>query len=140
MFIGESQHTLDEKGRIRIPVKHKEKLGAKPYITYGEEGCLLIYTHARAKKFIDQMEKEFDDESEFYDKEKTNKYGDLMAGDFCEEDGQGRILLPQLMIAHAGLSKNLITTTGGNHLQLWDEERLMKKRETERLKEDKTKL
>jgi len=126
MFIGESQHTLDEKGRIRIPSKHKEKLGVKPYITYGE-GCLLIYTNERATKFIEKLQKELE-EVEIYDEDKSNLSNFLLNGEFCEEDGQGRILLPPTLIKYAGLTKNLVTISGGNHLQLWDEERLELKR------------
>jgi len=132
IFFGEAQHTLDEKGRIRIPSIYKKDLGVNPYFTYGD-GCILVYTNERANKFKEEMNLIFNDDAEFYDEEKSEKYSDLMKGQFCQEDSQGRILLPPALVEDAGLTKNLVMTTGGNHLQIWDEDKLKEKRAAKRL-------
>ena len=126
MFLGEGQHTLDEKGRTNIPAKFKEKLGASPYLTYGE-GCLWLFPKTVADKFIDKLEK-LCEEVDIYDEELAQLSNRLLAGAECDEDSKGRIAIPQLLIDHAGLGKNIITTTGGNHLQIWDEDKLKAKR------------
>ena len=43
MFIGEYQHSLDEKGRVIVPVKYREQLGENFVLTKGLDGCLFIY-------------------------------------------------------------------------------------------------
>jgi len=126
MFLGEGQHTLDEKGRTTIPAKFKEKLGANPYIAYGD-GCVLVFPNTVAAKFIDKLER-LAEEVDIFDDELAELCSRLLAGTHCEEDAKGRIVIPQLLIEHAGMTKNLVTTTGGNHLQIWDEDRLKAKR------------
>ena len=41
MFIGEHQHSLDEKGRLIIPSKFREDLGAEFVMTKGLDSCLF---------------------------------------------------------------------------------------------------
>lgn len=43
MFIGEYQHSLDEKSRVIIPSKYREQLGNEFVLTKGLDGCLFIY-------------------------------------------------------------------------------------------------
>ena len=37
-------------------------------------------------------------------------------------DGNGRILLPQMLRDHAGLSRKVVTVGQGNKIELWSEE------------------
>jgi len=43
MFIGEYHHTIDEKGRLIIPARFREKLGPKFIVTKGLDHCLFAY-------------------------------------------------------------------------------------------------
>ena len=43
MFIGEYQHSLDDKYRVAVPSKYREQLGEKFVVTKGLDGCLFIY-------------------------------------------------------------------------------------------------
>ena len=42
-FIGTYNHNLDEKNRVTLPSKLREKLGPTVYITLGLDKCLAIY-------------------------------------------------------------------------------------------------
>ena len=122
MFTGKLTHSLDEKGRIRIPARFRDKLGAEPFITYGD-GCLLIMPKDYAdKKFNDHFK-----DSDFTDLEKAPLMRYLLRGVTAEEDKQGRILLPADMIDFGGFTKELVTLGMWNYLELWDEERLKEK-------------
>ncbi len=43
MFIGEYQHTIDDKGRLIIPSKFREDLGDEFIMTKGLDNCLFVY-------------------------------------------------------------------------------------------------
>ena len=49
MFMGEYQHTIDDKGRLIMPAKFREGLGEKFVITKGLDGCLFVYPMAEWK-------------------------------------------------------------------------------------------
>ena len=42
-FLGEFEHTVDEKGRLTIPVQFRDKLAGKIFVTRGLDGCLFIF-------------------------------------------------------------------------------------------------
>ena len=42
MLIGEYQHNIDAKGRVIVPAKFREDLGACFYLTKGLDGCLFV--------------------------------------------------------------------------------------------------
>ena len=44
MFIGEYQHTLDNKGRVIMPSKFREGLGSDFIMTKGLDNCLFVYS------------------------------------------------------------------------------------------------
>jgi len=44
MFIGEYQHTIDEKGRVALPVKFRAKMADGAVVTKGLDDCLAVYT------------------------------------------------------------------------------------------------
>ncbi len=44
MLIGEFEHNIDPKGRVIIPAKFREDLGADFILTKGLDNCLFIYS------------------------------------------------------------------------------------------------
>ena len=43
MFMGEYQHTIDDKGRLIMPAKFREGLGENFVVTKGLDNCLFVY-------------------------------------------------------------------------------------------------
>ncbi|MCL2676091.1 MAG: division/cell wall cluster transcriptional repressor MraZ [Firmicutes bacterium] len=117
MFIGQSTHQIDEKGRIRIPSRFKDELGDKPFITSGTNGCLFVYPAAFAQQVLSAKFKEND----FAVDAKAMRL--LMSNAiFAEEDKQGRILLPNNLIRHAGIKKNIVTIGAFDRVEIWSQE------------------
>ena len=116
MFLGQFNHQIDEKGRIRIPAKFKSELGDSPYITSGTNKCLFVYSQP---DFFDKFL------SKLTNLDITDTEGVKLARIFAanavnaEEDKQGRILLPQHLITHAQIGKNLITIGAIDHVEIW---------------------
>ena len=46
MFLGQFQHSLDEKGRLMIPARYRDLLAAGAFITQGFDRCLMVMTDA----------------------------------------------------------------------------------------------
>lgn len=55
MFMGEYAHTVDAKGRVIMPAKFREELGATFVVTRGLEGCLSVYTQEAWTHFAESV-------------------------------------------------------------------------------------
>ena len=55
MLMGEFQHNIDAKGRIIIPAKLREDLGAKFVITRGLDGCVFGYPLENWEKIQEKL-------------------------------------------------------------------------------------
>ncbi|MBQ9863041.1 MAG: division/cell wall cluster transcriptional repressor MraZ, partial [Lachnospiraceae bacterium] len=99
MFMGEYNHTVDEKGRLIIPSKFREELGNEFVITKGLDDCLFIYNNTEWRALEDKLRA----------LPLTNKnartFARFMLGGAAtvELDKQGRILIPQVLRTFASL-------------------------------------
>lgn len=117
MFIGEYNHNIDEKGRIAIPVKFRNRLGEGAVITRGLDNCLSIYT---AESWEKQLVKLSDLPQT---QKKSRAYSRfILSGAFTvETDKQGRVVIPQALRDYAGIKTNAVVTGLGDHVEVWDQ-------------------
>ena len=54
LFLGDFPHTLDDKGRLIMPSKFRNELGANFIVTRGLEGCLFVFTEQKWIEFTEQ--------------------------------------------------------------------------------------
>ena len=113
---GEFLHTMDAKGRLFIPAKFREKLGAPFVITRGLENCLTAYPMDEWEKFAASIA-ELKGEA----RRKLNRFFVAGAQD-CELDAQGRVLIEQVLRMYANLSKNVVIAGMTNYIEIWDQE------------------
>ena len=57
MLIGEYNHSIDEKGRVRIPKDFRDDLGEVFYITKGFDKCLFVYSEEEWALFQAKLNK-----------------------------------------------------------------------------------
>lgn len=117
MFIGEYIHNIDEKGRLAIPVKFRNRLGDGAVVTRGLDNCLSLYTATAWEK---QLEKLADLPQT---QKKSRAYSRfILSGAFAvETDKQGRIVLPQALREYAGIKDSAVVTGLGDHVEIWDQ-------------------
>lgn len=117
MFIGEYRHSIDEKGRLAIPVKFRGDLESGAIVTRGLDGCLYVYTAAEWQKLADKLSAMPMSQSN------SRAFARLMlAGAMdCAIDGQGRVVLPEYLRKYANAKKNVVIAGLYNHLEIWDE-------------------
>lgn len=118
MLIGTYRHSVDAKNRMRMPSKFKGELGENFVITKGTSNNLFVFS---AEQFSAVYEKLM--ALPLFDEEAQKPVRKFLASAFeSEEDGQGRVLLPKELIAHAKITKNLVFVGVGNRVEIWAEE------------------
>ncbi len=114
-FLGEFNHQLDDKNRIRIPTPFKEALGSTFYFSKGLDGIINILPVEVVNKQMEKLEScisEFDEAGQEALFEYTSSIYEV------KEDKHGRIRIPDVLVDFAKLEKDLVTIGAGNKLSL----------------------
>jgi len=117
MFMGEHLHTVDDKGRITIPVKFREELGERFIATKGLDNCLFVFPMGEwqaLQEKLKQMSIARPQAREFA------RFFYAGAAE-CEIDKQGRILLPHSLKQYAHLEKDAVVVGVMNRVEIWSQ-------------------
>ncbi len=115
MLIGEYHHNIDEKGRLIIPSKFRDEIGASFVVTRGLDGCLFVYSLIEWEKIVSKLKK-----LPFTKKDaRTFTRFFLSSATVCEFDKQGRINLVNSLIEYAGLKKECVIIGVNDRLEIW---------------------
>lgn len=118
MFMGEYQHAIDEKGRMIIPSKFRDSLGANFVVTRGLDSCLFIYPMEewalleQKLKALPLMKSDARAFTRFFFSGATE----------CELDKQGRVNIPNTLREHAKLEKDCVVLGVSNRVEVWGKE------------------
>ncbi|MBI4050295.1 MAG: division/cell wall cluster transcriptional repressor MraZ [Candidatus Doudnabacteria bacterium] len=119
MFIGEYSLTVDEKGRLSIPVKFRSSLSRGAVVTRGLDSALFLYT-AREWEILARKLSALP-----ISRTNTRAFSRLMlAGAMdLEMDKTGRVIIPDYLRQFAGIKKRVVVAGLYNRLEIWDEGR-----------------
>ncbi|PIY80133.1 MAG: division/cell wall cluster transcriptional repressor MraZ [Candidatus Pacebacteria bacterium CG_4_10_14_0_8_um_filter_42_14] len=118
MFIGKYYHTLESQGRVSLPKKIREQADTW-VITRGLDGGLFLYPQSSYESEISKLE--FASVTK-----KTNRdLVRLFSNEAVEvsPDKQGRIALPEYLIAFASLTKDVVVVGSISKVEIWDMKR-----------------
>ena len=117
MFIGEYSHSLDDKGRVAVPVKFRAALKGGAVVTRGLDNCLFLYTKKAWQELAVKLA------AQPIGKANTRAFARLMLAGAMDVDfdNQGRIMLPEYLRKFAGLKKKLVIAGLYDRLEIWDE-------------------
>lgn len=122
MFKGIATLSLDAKGRLTMPTKHRDKImsayDGKLVVTIDQANCLNIYP----LPIWEEIEKQLS-ASESND-EAVTAFRRLYVGHATEVemDAQGRISIPQPLRDRIGLDKKVALVGQLHKFELWDEQ------------------
>ncbi|HBT31318.1 MAG TPA: cell division/cell wall cluster transcriptional repressor MraZ [Pusillimonas sp.] len=117
MFQGCSALTLDAKGRVTIPTRHRDALisaeQGRLTLTRHPDGCLLVYPRAVWEDRREQI-------ARF--PMSARPLQRLLLGNALDVDmdGSGRILVSPELRQAAGLAREVMLLGMGSHFELWD--------------------
>ena len=130
VFRGEHPLTLDDRARVAVPSKYRERLresaGGLLVVTVNlMETCLVVYPFPEWQRIESELEKQPSMDPQAY------KVRHLLVGQAteCEMDGHGRILLPPSLREFAGLNpkdpqgRSLKMIGQVRKFELWREDR-----------------
>lgn len=118
MFMGEYQHSIDDKGRLIIPAKLRESLGTNFVITRGLDQCLFVYPMDQWQKLeqklqaLPLMKADARAFTRFF----------FSGASECEWDKQGRINIPNHLREHAKLEKECMVVGVQNRVEVWSKD------------------
>lgn len=117
MFIGEYEHTIDEKGRMAVPSKFRDELAKGAVVTRGLDNCLFVYPMDEWEKLASKLA------NLPIAKANTRAFARLMLSGAMDVklDKQGRVIVPDYLKKYAGISKKVVVTGLYNRLEIWDE-------------------
>lgn len=117
MFIGEYQHSIDEKGRMAIPAKFRNDLKKGAVVTKGLDECLFLYTKEEWQKLAEKLAQLP------ISKSNTRAFSRLMLAGAMEVeiDKQGRVVLPEYLRKYASMNKKVVVSGLYSRIEIWDQ-------------------
>jgi len=119
VFQGASSLNLDAKGRLSVPTRHRDALGAGPgqggqlTITKHPDGCLMVFPPAAWEVFRTQVAALTMDGTGW----RRFFLGNAMEADM---DASGRVLIAPELRSFARITKEAMLLGMGSYLELWD--------------------
>lgn len=118
MFLGQFVHSVDDKGRITVPVRFRQALAEGAYVTQGFERNLMVYTTesfntlARSAKTLTTTNPE------------ARAIRRVIFGGATEVDvdSQGRILIPAFLREYSQLEDEAAIVGAGEYFEIWNAE------------------
>ena len=119
MFIGEYEHTLDEKKRVSLPKQFRAGLGKTMVMTRGLDNCLFVYPRKNWEKIAAKL-----DRLSFAQADTRGFNRFILSGAAeVEVDAAGRILIPDHQKEFAGLGRSIVFAGVSDRVEVWDSEK-----------------
>lgn len=116
MFMGQYQHSFDNKGRLTIPSRFRELLVADgAFVTQGFDRNLMVLTVPRFERMTDKV-------AQMSMTEPTARLLKRLlfsSANKVEVDKAGRILIPEFLREYAGLQNSAMVVGAGDFFEIW---------------------
>ena len=115
-FLGTHTPRLDEKGRLILPAKFRDRLAPGLVVTRGQEHCLYVFPMDEFVKVADDLRA-----APMTSKAARDYLRVFLSGASDEiPDKQGRVTIPANLREYAGLSRECTVIGAGSRLEVWD--------------------
>ena len=116
MFLGTHQPRLDDKGRMILPAKFRERLAPGLVVTRGQERCLYVFPMEEFMRVADDLR------AAPVTSKAVRDYLRVFLSGASDEipDKQGRVTIPANLREYAGLNRECTVIGAGSRLEVWD--------------------
>jgi MraZ protein len=120
LFTGSVEHSLDDKGRLVVPSRFRERLGAGFFLTIAEpDGCLALYPAVAWNDVVAKLDAA---------PNKDGRFRAFVRHLFAhtEEvscDAQGRVIVPAALRGWAGIEKDVVSIGTMLRVEVWAKDR-----------------
>lgn len=118
MFLGQFEHTIDDKGRLTIPSRYRELLVGGAYLTLGFDQNLMVLTAASFENISDSIR----GTSVTDEDARSLKRWIFSNATWVEVDKAGRILIPQWLRSKCQLGSAAVVVGAGDFFEIWPPE------------------
>jgi MraZ protein len=121
VFLGQYQHSLDEKGRVILPAKFRGQLEGGAYMARGRDGCVCVYPTDEWERVSKAMQ-----ELATRGTQERQAARSFFAGAAeVAPDRQGRVPVPVHLRDFAGLSLEREVVVAGvlSRIEIWDSQK-----------------
>ena len=125
-FTGEYQYSLDKKNRLIIPAKFRKALGSineKTFVlTKGLDDCLVLYPLVE----WNNVERQLGQLSTIREKNRNFIRNVVRYATYLQYDAQGRIAIPNSLLLHSEIEKDVILIGMIKKIEIWNSTTLNK--------------
>ncbi|GAB4007636.1 division/cell wall cluster transcriptional repressor MraZ [Nocardioides ultimimeridianus] len=116
LFMGTYTPKLDEKGRLFLPAKFRERLAGGLVVTQGQENCLVVWP---SDVFAAEAERAA---ARPMTNRAARSYARVLfaGGEEATPDKQGRIGVPANLREYAGLEREVVVIGVRDRLEIWN--------------------
>ncbi len=118
MFLGEYDHSIDQKGRIAIPARLRDSFEQGAVLSRGFEKCIMVYPLAEWNRVAEKLAALPATQSKV---RRINR--STFSSAFQQElDRQGRVLIPPQLRDYAGINGDVVVVGANTYLEIWSKE------------------
>jgi MraZ protein len=131
LFIGTHQNKLDAKGRVSVPAQFRSVLKKMSHAGEGaavatmylrpshQNACIEGWTELGFEALSAPLAEGYNQFSQEHEDFVLALFGDACS---METDKEGRIMLPDSLVAHAGIKDQVVFIGSSNTFQIWEPE------------------
>jgi MraZ protein len=118
LLTGTHPRTLDDKKRLALPKRLREQMGGPRllFVTPGPDQSLWLFTQECLERQADRLDQGSPSDADA----RVFRRLYFAQTEAVDVDGTGRILLPDRLVALAGLGHDIVLIGVRDHLELWD--------------------
>jgi len=120
---GTFESTLDDKGRVVIPIAVRERYTGRLVIMQGKDLCVWVMPAGTYDHFMKTFKKTSKEDNWSSEEIEAFLYQHVSTAQVVDVDPKtGRMPIPAFLRSYANLSKDCLVVSINGHLEIWNEE------------------